>query len=368
MSSLTQPFAESLQKLLHKTCAGNDEEQCTTAQEQLQHLLEMFPDNTSAVFEWLMDCLDDEANEQTARISVLRTLSITINITPTLAPKALDKLSAIVSDVQNPQAVSVAAQQTLNVVKRAMPSAVTWSTGVRDRYDRQYVHCPLCHCATLYPELDGRRPAIIFLDIDEVVMHEGRYRDEIDLMLQKLFPHVEYHSHHSYTSAQQLLAQARYPDKDALESLHDLIDKIEESGQRPLLVITSAARHPVMIEQQRTEIYAQYKFSEYICGKTPPEGRFDKRDAIEHKLGFDFCKNAQERYDLSLDNRGDAIEFWLRDHSFDPATANFVVLNYENERSCLSRFGKKFIKTFLFDSKYVEAVIKILCNNQVTSA
>lgn len=365
MSSLTHPFAEGLQKLLYKACADDDEQ----AQEHLQRLLKMFPDNISAVFEWLMDCLDDEANEQTTRIGVLHTLRIVVDMTPMLlAPKALDKLSAIVRDAQTQKEVSVAAQQTLNVVRRAMPSAITWSTGVKDKYDRQYVHCPLCHCDTLYPERDGRRPAIIFLDMDGVVMREGRYSGRMDLMLEELFPHVKELSNGLYTPAQQLLVQARFLDLDALESLHELIDKIEASGLRPLLVITSAARHPVIIEQQRTEIYAQHKFSEYICGKTPPEDRFDSRYSIEHKLGFDFSKNAQERYDLPLDSRGDAIEFWLRDHCFDPATANFVVLNYEDERSSLSRFGKKFIQIFSFDSRDVEAVMKVLSNNQSTPA
>ena len=364
MPSLTKPFTESLQKLLHKTCNGSDEEQCTAAQDQLKNVLKILPNSASSIFEWLMNALDDKAVEQATRIQVLRTLIIVVDIAPTLAPKALERLLTITSDAQRPQAICEVAQQTLNIVKRAMPSAVSWSGGHKT-WDT-YVHCPLCHCPTLYPEGDGKKPALIFVDMDETMMPENRYRDEIDLLLQKLFPHVEYHSHHSYTKSQQLLASANFLDKDALESLHHIIDGVEAAGQRPLVVLTSAWRHPILLDQQRTDIYAQYKFGQYLCGKTPPEDRFDSDDAVECKLGFDFYENAQKHYQLPLKNRGDAIEFWLRDHHFDPATTNFVVINADAHKS-LSRFGQKLVSTgYLLDSGDVEAAIDVLGGKQPT--
>ena len=365
MSILTQPFTESLQKLLSKTCNGSDEEQCTAAQNQLKCILETLPANVVPIFEWLINTLDDTTIEQNTRIQVLRTLSMVVNITPTLAPKALGKLSEITNDAQCPQTVCHAAHQTLNIVKRAMPSAVSWSGGYKSW--EIYVHCPLCHCPTLYPEIDAKKPAFIFLDMDGVIMPENRYYHEIDSQLRELFPHVEHHTYHPYTKTQELLVRARFLDKDALEGLHQIIDSVEASGQRPLIVITSAWRHPTLVEQQREEIYAQYKFGQYICGKTPPEDRFHDDGAVEYKLGFDFYENAQKHYQISLKSIGDAIEFWLRDHHFDLDTTNFVVINAYLHDS-LSRFGSKLVSTgYLLRNGDVQRVIDVLGGKQANS-
>ena len=350
------PSDKELQKLLHKACTERDRD--IDAWGQLKKVLELFPDSAPAALEWLMDALDSYNPEQKNLSKVLYILQTVVDTVPALAPKALDRLYAISSKMQGSPEMHSNVEQTLNMVKRAMPTAVTWSGGSKDW--RDYVHCPLCYCPIVFPEGDGRKPAIIFLDMDGVLMPCQRPLDKVHALLKQIFPHVE---NLNYTDEQYKIAFSRYLNEDALKNLHAIIDAVEASGQRPLVVISSAWRHAAFLDQLREEIFAQHKFSKYIGGKTSVEG-YENRWAVECKLGFNFYKGAKERYNMTLRGRYTAIEFWLRDHHFDPAKTNFVVLD-DDSGACLPDFKERFINTrYLLTAEDAQAAIDILCGNQ----
>ena len=243
-----------------------------------------------------------------------------------------------------------------------IPSAVTWSPNVTEEWRPK--HCPLCNYSMLYPEQDNKKPALIFLDIDGVLIEQWRSSeldDQIRSTKKQLFPHghkINYHSPH-----QQNIVHARHFDKKSLENLDRVIEKVQESGQRPLIVLSSAWRHSALLQQLCDDAYAQHTFSKYLCGKTPIEFEAEECLSIECKLGFEFYKNSQEKYTISLDNRANAIEFWLKDHHFDPTTTNFIAID-DAHQEYLSRFGERFIETeSLFSDLNAKSAIDVLCGN-----
>ena len=242
----------------------------------------------------------------------------------------------------------------------AISSSVNWSSNITDEWRPN--HCPLCDYSMLYPEKNDKKPAIIFLDIDGVLIEQWRSSDlddQIRSTLKQLFPHghkISYYSQH-----QQNVAHARHFDKGALKNLGTVIENIQESGLRPLIVLSSAWRHSSLLQQLCKDIYSQHKFSKYLCGKTPIEFKAEAYLSVECKLGFEFNKGSQEKYNLELNNRANAIEFWLKDHRFDPTTANFIAID-DAHTEYLSRFGERFIKTeSLFSESNAKTAIEMLC-------
>ena len=239
-------------------------------------------------------------------------------------------------------------------------SAVTWCP-VEDRHGLSYVHCPLCDYQMIYPRDKERNPAIIFLDIDGVLIELVRPTEvveKIEATKKELFPHQKGH----YSGYQQNIATARHFNRDAIAGLDKIIEKIENSGQRPLVVLSSSWRHASWLNELRSDAYSQYKFSHYLCGKTSLDCQVEKHLSVESKCGFEFYKTAQEVYGIQLENRANAIEFWLKDHGFDSEGTNFIVLDDEHEES-LSKFGQRFIKTkWLLKETNVQAAIDILCS------
>jgi len=244
-------------------------------------------------------------------------------------------------------------------------SSVSWCNGAEKSAS---VHCPLCDYDKIFPKWDNVEPsrdesklAFIFLDIDGVLIRLYRCVDlseRIDETTRQLFPHKGSHS-----GLQQNIALARHFDSDALKNLHTIIEQVEESGRRPLIVLSTGWRHTALLDQQRSDIYVQHKFSKYICGKTSLDHDSEFYLSIESRLGFDFYENAKKHYNISLDSRGDAIEYWLRDHQLDPHTTNFAVIDDDHQAS-LRRFGAKHIETkLILKSDDAQKAIDVLCKN-----
>lgn len=219
-------------------------------------------------------------------------------------------------------------------------------------------HCPLCIDSMVYSKGDNRPPAFIFVDMDGVFMGDqmmGLLSRQIDSTVSALFPQVR-----EYTEFQWTVAKAKHLDPQALHSLHSLIERTEASGRRALVVLSSSWRNDATLQQHRVEVFAHLQFSKNLCGKTPPEDA-ERRFTPECKQGFRFTEGAKESFGLKLKNRADTIEFWLRDHGFDPESTNFVVL--DDDRFCgLKRFGERFIliRENLFREEHLEQAASAL--------
>ncbi|WP_194847063.1 HAD domain-containing protein [Candidatus Neptunochlamydia vexilliferae] len=237
-------------------------------------------------------------------------------------------------------------------------SAVTWSPKGNEDC-RDYIHCPLCDWEMIYPKNDERKPALIFLDIDGVLIdaiHPPEVYSKIRETMKELFPYAQ----ESFSGYQQNIATARCFKEEAVACLDKVIEGVEASGQRPLVVLSSSWRHACFLDQHRCDAYGQYKFSKYLCGKTSIDYRSEEMLSVESKLGFEFYEAAEKEYGIQLKDRASAIEFWLRDHGFDPNRANFVVID-DNQMEKLSKFGNRFVTTkWLMNESDADAAIEAL--------
>lgn len=247
-------------------------------------------------------------------------------------------------------------------VNTHIESATTWRPSVEEEWRPK--HCPLCNYSMIFPEKSDKNPALIFLDIDGVLIKQWRsseLQDQIWSKLKELFPKGEGINH--FSPYQQNIVHARFFDQEALENLDRVIEKVLESGQRPLVVLSSSWRHSALLHQLCEDIYYEHMFSKYLCGKTPVESETESYLSIECRLGFEFYESSREKYNLNLDNRANAIEFWLKDHGFKLDTTNFIAID-DSHTEYLSRFGKRFIKTrFLFSEDNARDAVDVLCGD-----
>lgn len=233
-------------------------------------------------------------------------------------------------------------------------SAVRWTgKGLKPSYE----HCPICVNSMISPK-DGRsKPALIFLDMDGVMIGDRfrhALRSKICSTLREIFPTVKRYNDYHWT-----IAKGRHLHPVALMNLDLLIKRIEKSGQRALVILSTAWRSDATLKQLREEAFVTNKFCKYICGKTAPESS-ETSWTPECELGFDFAKGAKKIFGLNLFTRSDVIEFWMRDHCFDPKSTNFVVIDdYDEDKS--ARFGDRFIKTsYLFEKEHLELATSVL--------
>jgi len=224
-----------------------------------------------------------------------------------------------------------------------------------DEEKPEHAHCPQCVDAMVHPEDDDREPAIIFLDMDGVMINPWTYAsfdENILSTINSLFPDLE-----DYQRCHSVLARGWNLDPSAVNYLHDLITRIERASLRPLIVLSSAWRNHATLEQFREKGFTKHRFCNYLCGKTAP-----RQSEVSWVEGHQFTQNARTLYQLELESRSDVIEFWLRDHGFDPERCRFIVIDdIDGEKS--ARFKGRFIQTmsyFLFEKKHVEEAAKAL--------
>lgn len=220
-------------------------------------------------------------------------------------------------------------------------------------------HCPHCIWSKVHPEDDPRPPAIIFLDMDGVMIGDrgvNPLRRRISQTLIKLFPSTK-----TITDYHRAVAKGRHLNVFALTKLNVLIEKIEEAGMRAIVVLSTAWRLDATLQQHIKEVFNEHNFSAYICGKTVPESK-EIKFTPEFKQGYNFqiIKERAKSFNIKLQNRSDVIEFWLYDHGFNPKSTNFIVIDdcvmYKRER-----FGERFIEIRdLFEFRHLVAAVKAL--------
>ncbi|MBS0625518.1 MAG: hypothetical protein JSS32_05660 [Verrucomicrobia bacterium] len=217
-------------------------------------------------------------------------------------------------------------------------TAVTFSSDAMDRPYRG--HCPLCVDSMVLPPEDNRPPVLVFIDMDNVFIADRSsipLADQIVQTASRLFPDMKVRTDYQWT-----IAKAKHLDLGSLKNFDTLIERIEASGRRALIVLSSSWRNDATLQQLREEVFAEYKFSKYLCGKTAPE--YSETWAPERKQGFDFDQVARDSYKIELQGTAAVIEFWLRDHGFDPSSAKYLVLD-DQLNSALESLGNRFIRT-----------------------
>lgn len=240
----------------------------------------------------------------------------------------------------------------MNVQAPSRETSVTFFSEQTDKPNHE--HCPLCFDSIVYPE-NNRPPAIIFLGMDQVMINNRSgypHIGEINQTLSTLFPQVK-----SFTDYHWTVAKGRHLNSEALQNLHKLIERIEASGQRALVVLSSVWRDDATLQQHKEEVFSQHLFGNYLCGKAAPTNS-ERSWTPECKQGFNFTQGAKESFGINLNSKADVIEFWLRDHGFALDSTNFVVID-DNDHD--ERFRTRFIQTNdLFKEEHLEKAAKIL--------
>jgi hypothetical protein len=213
----------------------------------------------------------------------------------------------------------------------------------------------------IHPKDDPRPPAFIFLDMDGVML-SGRGTLEYHKKMSKTFFQM-FPGETECNEYQSLFVNAEHLDPIALKNLHDLIERVEKAGNRALILLSTSWRYHTTLLEFREKVFAKHLFSQYLCGKVAPENS-EAESMNECIQGFDFSEAAKETFGIDLKKTADAIEYWLRDHGFDPEATNFVVFDDDDSRG-LSRFGPRYIHVSRFrfpvlNEKHVEQAAQLL--------
>lgn len=235
------------------------------------------------------------------------------------------------------------------------PTAVTFSS--EELIQPYHKHCPLCEDSIVNPEQDDRIPIIIFLDMDGPMIPDRCNPDFYEEMYRtrsELFPQVK-----EINEYQWRVVHGRHLDSEALKNLHSLIERIEASNHRALVVLSSAWRNDATLQQLREEVFSQYLFCKHLGGKAAPT-KFDIDWTPECLQGFNFTQGAKDFFGLDLGKKSDVVEYWLLDHGFNLSSTNFVVLDDDTSEG-FERFEERFVPIrYLLSKKDCEQAAKVL--------
>lgn len=195
-----------------------------------------------------------------------------------------------------------------------MTTAITFRSDTTSQ--PHHDHCPLCIDSIVHPKDDPRPPAIIFLDMDGVMFNQN-----VDDL-----PECGTHYKSNDYDFKMTQLKAKYLNDDAQRCLNKLIERIERAGKRALIVLITTWRNDATLKQHREEVFADYKFCKYLCAKAAPQ-ESETDITPECKLGFDFNIGAKKAFDLTLYNKHHVVEFWLKDHQFDPKHTNYIIID-----------------------------------------
>lgn len=221
------------------------------------------------------------------------------------------------------------------------PTSVRFFSESTERPD--HPHCPLCIDDMVHPADDLRPPAFIFLDMDGVLLGDRsslKYHKKMSQAFFRMFP-----GERRCNEYQSVFVKAELLNTNAVDYLGHLMIRVECAGYRALIVLITSWRNVTTVSEFKEKVFANHlSISKYLCGKVAPS-ESDANDSVESKQGFQFTEGAKEIFNLELAQTADAIEYWLRDHGFDPGTTNFVVVDDDETRG-YKRFGPRFIKPF----------------------
>ncbi len=147
----------------------------------------------------------------------------------------------------------------------------------------------------------------IFLDIDGVLNEGIPSLDKFLAKKKELYPGVS-----DITPMQMKRVEAQFLNKQAVEHLHALIERVSEVA-KVVIVLSSIWRFHGEIEAIKDTMFVDWKFAEYLIDKTPT-----------------YMNNAMEKIVLS-EWRWKEIRLWLNECSKKHNIQSYVILDDDHE-------------------------------------
>lgn len=154
---------------------------------------------------------------------------------------------------------------------------------------------------------------VIFLDIDGVLLDLWKRNTAYGYLVQRYNEQNIEPSKRDFSSAAYDKMRVELFDELALKRLDSLIDAIERRGEKVGIVISSAWRENLSVDQLK-ELF-KYKFAEKIIGKTA-----DRIKVQDHEISF------REYLD-----RGEEIDVWLQQNKEKWDVSNFIILDDDDD-------------------------------------
>lgn len=217
-------------------------------------------------------------------------------------------------------------------------------------------HCPLC---VHIPTVNLKKSAIVFLDMDGVMINRQNHAESI---LKTQFEKFGKNA----SPLQNRIAAAYHLKETAVQSIKLLIEKIEKV-KPAYIVISSAWRQDCTLDELKNQVFGVPGLEilkERVIGKTPSpkdeswaiesDSYFQKRPE-KNKVHFEDLAN--EKYGISFKYRAGEIAFWLAFHKIEDC--DFIVFDDDySER--LEHFGKRFIGVNMLSGQDIDLAMNTI--------
>ena len=161
--------------------------------------------------------------------------------------------------------------------------------------------------------ISQNKTAIIFLDIDGVLIGERGNFPLSDAISNKM---SELYGERPHTPLQYRICDALFLDQegvDNLEKLIDLTNKTHDVG----IVLISGWREDGTLEEIKTKMFGQYRFSKFIIDKTEDDNNTNDEDCFLRELD----------HERKFTERGLQIDNWLRKNHEKLNIGSIVILD-----------------------------------------
>lgn len=210
----------------------------------------------------------------------------------------------------------------------------------------QPYHCHFC----VHPPNDTNLSAalVIFLDMDGVMFCYDKTIKE----LEKRDRELKEKNPETYRPWQ---AKVSLLEKEAVKNLMGFIRKIEKTGQKVFIVISSNWRTGSTTKEVAKEMFASQPFGPYVIGRTLST---EKTDPQLHEI--DDCHGLldgiRKHYKIKLKDRGEEIFHWVQAHQI----SQFIIFDDLN-LGIKQRFQKQFIRTAThLKKKHIQKALYLL--------